>query len=60
MIDVEFEGWRITVGDDGKVYFSNRPLVEEAKQLGQSEPALEHVGIPIAVLSQGKDLAQCV
>lgn len=61
MVDEEFEGWRITVSDDGScVYFSNKPLVEQAKKQGQSEPGLEHVGLPLAVLEHGRDLARGV
>jgi hypothetical protein len=61
MLDEEFEGWRITVADDGScVYFSNKPLVEKAKKQGQSEPDLRYVGLPVAVLRRGQELADSV
>ncbi len=57
MADQVFQGWRITLGDDGKTYFSNRPLVDEAKTayetgLGATPPEIKTIGIPDEVLAE--------
>lgn len=67
MVDEEFEGWRITVADDGsEVFFSNRPMIEQhqmeadLKQIHTVPPDHKCIGLPLAVIERARDLARGV
>lgn len=58
MIDEEFQGWRITISDDGQIIgFSNRPLVLESIRNEEIPLEPKDLTIPADVISHAHKLA---